>query len=279
VTKFGHLAKIFKTDYDGLVRKFCISSFIVFTALILFYFSTKPSYAATKCTINTNLAWIINYDYNGDVIITSDSCNFAQGTTYTILMHPSEITSGKLYINYPFSKKMREDARKIIMNVNLNSGEVGKNNSGWWTLEICTKDNVSECENPDNIIANKDVYVSSEPKPTGTSTPPTSSVCLTYDEYGKCTTINTAIGEISTDPAEFVQKIFSIVLGLSGGIALVMIILSGYKFMFSSGNPEKVKAATEQLTSSIIGLVFIICAFVVLQIIGVDILRIPGFTK
>jgi uncharacterized membrane protein YqhA len=66
-------------------------------------------------------------------------------------------------------------------------------------------------------------------------------------------------------------------LGISGGIALILIIISGYKFMVSQGNPEATKAATEQLTSAIIGLLFIIFSFVILQIVGVNILRIPGF--
>jgi len=95
-------------------------------------------------------------------------------------------------------------------------------------------------------------------------------------ENGHCV-INTAIGEINTDPAKFVTFIYSVVLGLSGGIALILIIIAGYKYMASQGNPEAVKAATEGLTSAVIGLLFIIFAFVILQIIGVDILRIPGF--
>lgn len=93
----------------------------------------------------------------------------------------------------------------------------------------------------------------------------------------RCLEINTALGPISTEPQGFVRSIFSIVLGLSGGIALVLIIIAGYKFMSSGGNPEATKAATEGLTSAVIGLLFIIFAFVILQIIGVDILRIPGF--
>lgn len=106
------------------------------------------------------------------------------------------------------------------------------------------------------------------------NTPP---VCPKNDKgFYAC---NTALGPISTDPAAFVQRIFSLVLGIAGGIALILIIISGYKFMASQGNPESVKAATEQLTSAIVGLLFIILSFVILQVIGVDILRIPGFTK
>jgi hypothetical protein len=98
-------------------------------------------------------------------------------------------------------------------------------------------------------------------------------------EKGKCVEVKTAIGNISTEPQAFVKTVFSIVLGLAGGIALILIVLSGYRWMLSRGNPEAVKAATEQFTSAIIGLVFIILSFVILQIIGVDILQIPGFTK
>jgi len=42
-------------------------------------------------------------------------------------------------------------------------------------------------------------------------------------------------------------------------------------------HPEALKDARDQLISAIIGLIFIIFSLVILQIIGVDILRIPGF--
>ena len=92
-----------------------------------------------------------------------------------------------------------------------------------------------------------------------------------------CINIDTAIGPISTEPQGFVRSIFSLVLGLAGGIALILIILSGYRFMASQGNPEALTNARQQLISAIVGLLFIIFSFVILQIIGVDILRIPGF--
>lgn len=92
-------------------------------------------------------------------------------------------------------------------------------------------------------------------------------------------TCATALGSISTDPAGFVKSIFSILLSLSGGVALVLIIISGYRLMSSQGNPERVQAAREQLTSAIVGLLFIIFSITILQIIGVDILHIPGLTK
>lgn len=89
----------------------------------------------------------------------------------------------------------------------------------------------------------------------------------------------TALGTISTNPADFVKSIFGIVLSIAGGVALILIMISGYSLMFSQGNQEKVQAAREQLTSAIVGLLFIIFSITILQIIGVDILRIPGLSR
>ena len=95
----------------------------------------------------------------------------------------------------------------------------------------------------------------------------------------KCVAVQTGVGPISTDPASFVKSVFSLVLGLSGGIALILIIFSGYKLIASQGNPEKTTAARDQLISAIVGLLFIIVSFVILEVIGVDILKIPGFSE
>lgn len=95
----------------------------------------------------------------------------------------------------------------------------------------------------------------------------------------KCTSIDTALGEIGTQPETIITRIFSIILGLSGGIAFLTIISGSYAIMTSQGNPEKVQAAKEIITSTIVGLVFVILSIVILEIIGVDILVIPGFSK
>ena len=55
------------------------------------------------------------------------------------------------------------------------------------------------------------------------------------------------------------------------------IIYSAYLIQFSRGNPERIKKAREYLTSCIMGLLLIIFSIFILRLIGVDILRIPGF--
>lgn len=95
----------------------------------------------------------------------------------------------------------------------------------------------------------------------------------------KCESVSTGLGNIKTDPFQLVKSIMSVMLSLAGGIAVILIIISGYRLMTSQGNPEAVQGAREQLTSAIVGFLFIIFSLVILQVIGVDILHIPGFEK
>ncbi|HEX7042527.1 MAG TPA: pilin [Patescibacteria group bacterium] len=114
-------------------------------------------------------------------------------------------------------------------------------------------------------------------KPPGELQPPPCHGKI--DPKKGCLSIDTAIGTISTNINDVVMTIFKLILGIAGGVAAVLIIASGYEMMTSQGNPEKVKAARERLTSAIVGLLFIIFSVAILQIIGVDVLQLPGFGR
>lgn len=101
--------------------------------------------------------------------------------------------------------------------------------------------------------------------------------CANIDKFGKCKAVETGIGNIDVNPASFVSRVMSLVLGVSGGIAVLLIILAGYRFMTSRGNPEVVQESRERIIAAIVGLLFVIFSLVILEIIGVDILKIPGF--
>lgn len=67
---------------------------------------------------------------------------------------------------------------------------------------------------------------------------------------------------------QILSQIIPIVLGIAGFITVIVIVLSGIQFITSSGNPEAAAAAKNRLLFAIIGLVIIILAFAVLQIIN-----------
>lgn len=107
------------------------------------------------------------------------------------------------------------------------------------------------------------------------TTPPPSPTGGEPCPSGNC---RTGLGiDIPTKPDKFVTAFFAILLSLSGGVALMIIMISGYRMMASKGNPEKIEGARETLISAITGLLFTIFSMVALQVIGYNILRIPGF--
>jgi len=92
--------------------------------------------------------------------------------------------------------------------------------------------------------------------------------------------IQTALGCIPTkDPAQFVGWLLGAAIKIAGGIAFLLIILGAIKILTSAGNPENVKAGQELITSALMGLLFIIFSLFLLELIGVKILNIPGFSK
>ena len=84
----------------------------------------------------------------------------------------------------------------------------------------------------------------------------------------------TALGFVPTQPEKFIPWLFALFLALSGSIAVFLIIVSGFKFLSSQGKPESLQNAREQLTAAIVGLLFVIFSFALLQLIGVNILKI-----
>jgi len=87
----------------------------------------------------------------------------------------------------------------------------------------------------------------------------------------------TAFGCIPTDPSQFIGKLLGIGTGIGGGIAFLLILFGGFQILTSAGNPEKLNAGKELVTSAITGLLIIIFSIFLLQLIGVTIFAIPEF--
>jgi len=98
--------------------------------------------------------------------------------------------------------------------------------------------------------------------------------CSIYGGKG----IDTAIGCI---PIENTNSLIGFILrwavGIGGGIAFLLIVFAGFQIMTSAGNPERLQAGRELLTSAIAGLILLIFSVFILRIIGIDILKLPGF--
>lgn len=91
--------------------------------------------------------------------------------------------------------------------------------------------------------------------------------------------INTAIGCISVleSPESFAGDILKWAVGVGGGIAFLLIVYASFMIMTSSGNPERLKAGQELLTSAISGIILLVLSVFILEFIGVDILGLGEF--
>jgi hypothetical protein len=87
----------------------------------------------------------------------------------------------------------------------------------------------------------------------------------------------TAIGCIKRDPFSIMQRLISVGLGMAGGVALLTFLAAGFIYSTSQGDPKNYGKAKEMMTAAVIGIIFIIFSVTLLQFIGYDILKIPGF--
>lgn len=106
------------------------------------------------------------------------------------------------------------------------------------------------------------------------------SVSAATDPSGSCgpNAISTQIGCVdASGVGGFVGSLMRLSTNIAGGIAFLLILFSGFQILTSAGNPERLNAGKELLSSAIAGLLLIIFAVFLLKVIGVDILCIPGF--
>lgn len=91
------------------------------------------------------------------------------------------------------------------------------------------------------------------------------------------TSISTAIGCIAAgDPKAMISQLLGWGTIVGGGIAFLMIVLAGLQIVMAGGDPKKVQAAKELITSAISGLILIIFSVILLNVIGVKILGLKS---
>lgn len=89
----------------------------------------------------------------------------------------------------------------------------------------------------------------------------------------------TGLGCFETDISALIKNtLLGLGVGLGGVVSMLCIIYSSVMLQTSGGNPERIKKAREYLTSCIAGLLLILFSVFLLQLIGVNILRLPGFS-
>ena len=89
--------------------------------------------------------------------------------------------------------------------------------------------------------------------------------------------VETGLGCVPTDAAGLAAFLVTLIVGVAGGVALLLLIIGGAQFIASGGDPDSIDEAKEKITAAVSGILLIIFSLVVLKVLGVDILGLPGF--
>ena len=85
--------------------------------------------------------------------------------------------------------------------------------------------------------------------------------------WASCLENGTDVATLACIPV-VIKLIINAALAFSGVVALILIIISGYKLISSRGDPEKVANARKTLTYAILGIVLIFLSFFIVQLIS-----------
>jgi hypothetical protein len=90
-------------------------------------------------------------------------------------------------------------------------------------------------------------------------------------DWGSCvsqTGVTKSVATISCLEPLFENAVWGVV-ALAGVGLFIMLIIGGYGFLFSGGDPKKLEKARGTLTNAIIGIVVIVTAYLIIRTIGV----------
>lgn len=78
------------------------------------------------------------------------------------------------------------------------------------------------------------------------------------------------------DPREIAAGVIKVLMGFLGIIAVVIILIGGFKWMTAGGSDEKIGEAKKLITAGIIGLIIIIAAFGIATFVINNLLTVTG---
>lgn len=89
--------------------------------------------------------------------------------------------------------------------------------------------------------------------------------------------VKTALGCLPVDPGMFVEIFLPWAVYLGAGLAFLLGVFGAMMIVLSAGNPEKMQAGKEMITSAVAGVVILVFAVFLLDFIGVKVLKLFSF--
>lgn len=71
-----------------------------------------------------------------------------------------------------------------------------------------------------------------------------------------------------TDLPGLLMRVIMILLGVAGLVAVIFLIVGGFRYITAGGNEEAAEAGKKTITNAIIGIVIIILSFVIVRVVA-----------
>lgn len=112
------------------------------------------------------------------------------------------------------------------------------------------------------------------PAPATATLDPWGGGAVGTDPTAESLRAQTGLGD--TDPREVAAGVINAILGFLGIIAVVIILLGGFKWMTAGGNEDKVAEARKLIVAGVIGLIIILAAFAIARFVITNLMTATG---
>jgi Zn-dependent protease with chaperone function len=79
--------------------------------------------------------------------------------------------------------------------------------------------------------------------------------------------VEAALGLGNEDPRTMVASVVNVAMGFLGIIAVVIVLLGGFKWMTAAGNEDKIEESKGLITSGVVGLIIILMSWAIAKFV------------
>ena len=93
--------------------------------------------------------------------------------------------------------------------------------------------------------------------------------------YAHATLLEPSVGggNTSADPGEYFNNIYRLMVGITGVLAVIMIVVGGLEYIASAANPSAKESAKKRIWAAIGGLLLALSSYLILQTINPDLVN------
>ena len=83
----------------------------------------------------------------------------------------------------------------------------------------------------------------------------------------------------NTDPREMAARVVNIMLGFIGIIAVIIILLGGFKWMTAAGNEDQISSGNKIMGAGLVGLVIVLAAYAIAAFVVNQLTDATGYNQ